>query len=436
MRDGARYNAIIELYDSVMETSKPADQIMHAYFRERKFIGSKDRRFIADGIYTLLRHYGRLNWWMQHAGMKEDGRSAVLLWLVLGVNASNDDIEYLFDGSGYGPGVLLGSERNALKRLDSKNFTHPDMPENIALECPDWAYDGLKTQFGDSFAAEMQAMQTEAPLDIRVNTLKAQRDEVMATLRKDDFKLRKSVYSPLGLRVEGRPPFSAHPAYQNGMFDIQDEGSQMLALLCGAKPGEWIVDFCAGAGGKTLALAAQMQNKGRIWACDIEQNRLENSRKRLRRSGVHCVEMQLLKNENDDWVKKHKQKADCVMIDAPCSGVGTWRRNPFMRWHNLGPTFQALTDVQQSILQSASRLVKTGGRLLYATCSMLPAENQLQVDRFLAANPDFKPVPLADMWAVTGFDAPQGLDLAVSSIQFTPAQHETDGFFISAMVRL
>ncbi len=436
MTPGARLAAVIDLYDLIIETQKPSDQVMQFYFRQRKYIGSKDRRFIADTTYTLLRHFSRLSWWVEKTGMNRNGRSVMLLWLALAEQRDMNDLYDLFDGSGYGPDSLSRFEKNKLENIVKHEFEHADMPENIRFECPDWAYDGLKQQFAGRFTIEMNAVMDEAPLDLRVNTLKSDRATIMKKLRRDDFVVHETPFSPYGLRVQGRPPFSAHPLYQDGQFDVQDEGSQLLSLLCGAKPGEWVTDFCAGAGGKTLALAAQMQNKGRIWACDIEENRLENSRKRLRRAGVHCVELKLLDDEHDDWVKKHKGKSDCVLIDAPCTGVGTWRRNPFSRWQNLGPSLSELLRLQKSILQSASRLTKSGGRLLYATCSLLPQENDAQVAAFLAENPTFQPVPLIELWQQTGVELPQGLDLSGSSLQLSPAQHKTDGFFISAMKRL
>lgn len=436
MTPGARISAIIKLYDMINDAKKPADQVLHTYFKQRKFVGSKDRKVIAETIYTILRHHARLTWWANEIGVENQGRPMMLLWLALGTSNDMDAINALFDGAGYGPDPLSLHEHDLVAALLKQDMMPSDMPEDIAMECPQWAYQSLKKCFGDNFRNEMQAMQEEAPLDMRVNTLKSDRPTVLTRLQQDGFGVTATPFSPLGLRVQGRPPFSMHPYYKQGWMEVQDEGSQLLALLCGAKPGEWVVDFCAGAGGKTLALAAQMQNKGRIWACDVEGYRLDNSRKRLRRAGIHCVETQLLDDEEDDWVRKHKDKADCVLIDAPCSGLGTWRRNPFVRWQNLGPNIKTLTGLQQSILQSASRLVKSGGRLLYATCSMLPEENQQQVDRFLQENPKFKAVPLHELWEGTGEPVPEGLDLSGSSLQLTPYQHETDGFFISAMKRI
>lgn len=436
MTPGARYAAVIKLYDMVMEANRPADQVLHLYFKQRKFIGSKDRRFIAETLFTVLRHFARLEWWAARYDVSTKGRAITLLWLALGTNCDLNDVRSLFDGAGYSPNPMSPHEMDVVAHALKQDMMPSDMPEDVAMECPEWAYQSLKKCYGDNFRDEMLAMQEEAPLDMRVNTLKAKREPVLKRLQKDGFEIAATPFSPLGLRVQGRPPFSMHPLYKDGWMEVQDEGSQMLALLCGVQSGEWVVDFCAGAGGKTLALAAQMQNKGRIWACDIEQNRLENSRKRLRRAGIHCVETQLLDDEEDDWVRKHKDKADCVLIDAPCSGLGTWRRNPFSRWQNLGPSVKALIAVQERILQSASRLVKPGGRLIYATCSMLPEENQEQVDKFLQANPKFKAVPLEDNWQRNGMELPEGLDLSVPSLQLTPRRHDTDGFFVSAMQRL
>lgn len=429
MTPSARIAAVIEIYDTILSVAKPSDQVLQTYFRSRKFIGSKDRKYIAEMLYQLLRHYARLNWWAEELDVTNDGRGCVLLWLSLGEGKDGDEIEELFSGEGYGAAILRESEVKLLDELAQQTIDTRDMPEAVRAECPDWAFASLKENFSDDFNDEMFAMQFEASLDLRVNTLRATRDKVLERLLDDHMDVAKTPYAPNGLRVSGRPAFSMHPLYQQGHIEVQDEGSQILAMLCGVKPGEWVVDFCAGAGGKTMALAAEMQNKGRIWACDTETTRLENARKRLRRADIHCVETKVLNNENDEWVKKHQGKADCVLIDAPCSGVGTWRRNPFARWQNLGPSLEELVAVQERILRSAARLVKPGGRLIYATCSMLPEENALQVKKFMAANPEFKPAPLSRFWSQSQ------LELDASMLQLTPFQHRTDGFFAAVMVR-
>lgn len=436
MTPGARLQTVIELHERVRANAKPADQTLHDYLRTRKFIGSKDRRAITDMVFGLLRHHARLSWWVQKTGMPDTGRAFVLLWLAIGVGKTRQDIAALFDGAGYAPASLTRFENDIIDDYAGLDFMPDDMPRDVRLECPSWAFADVEKQFGAKVDDELNALMDEAPLDMRVNTLKADRDSVLKKLRAPDFDARPTPFSPLGLRLAGRPAFSAHPLYRDGVIEVQDEGSQMLALLCGVKPGEAVVDFCAGAGGKTLALAAQMQNKGRIWACDIEELRLDNCRKRLRRAGVHCVTTQLLDDERDDWVKKHKGKADCVLIDAPCSGVGTWRRNPFSRWQSIGPDLKQLVTIQADILESAARLVKSGGRLVYATCSVLWRENQGQVEKFMAAHPEFRVVPLSDMWAKTGFDTPDGLNLSSHMLQMSPGRHGTDGFFIAVLKRL
>lgn len=431
MTPGARLSAVIHLYDEVRALDRPADQIMHAFFRQRKFIGSKDRRSIADQLYLLFRHDARLRWWAAKTGMKNDGRGLLQLWLGIAEGRDIAEVDELFDGTGYGPDRLSRFEYDLLKKWQGTDFIPKEMDQATRAECPEWAYKSLQKAFGTDFDHEMDAMQDEASLDVRINSLKDERASVLKKLQHDGMQAVPTPYSPLGIRIQGRPAFSVHPLFDKGHVEVQDEGSQLLSLLCGAKPGDWVVDFCAGAGGKTLALAAEMQNKGRIWACDIDGTRLENSRKRLRKAGVHCAELHKLSSETDDWVRKHKGKADIVLIDAPCSGVGTWRRNPFVRWQKMGLSLKQLLEVQGRILDSASRLVKPGGRLIYATCSMLPEENQQQVDRFLAEHAVFKSLDLA----TASGKMIEGLDLSTPSLQFTPARYQTDGFFISAMKR-
>lgn len=435
MTPAARICAVQELYDMVLKTPKPTDQVVQNYFRGRKYIGAKDRKAIAELIYDVLRHYGRLNWWADRLDMRHTGRLVLIIWYCLKEKWPIQNMHELFSGQKHAMDALTEGEIELIHHLKENTFEPTDMPDHVRNECPEWAYGGLKKNFDEYLNDEMVAMQIGAPLDIRVNTLKENRDAVFKRLQQDGMDVALTPFSPYGLRVQGRPPFSMHPLYQHGMIEVQDEGSQLLALLCGVTPGEWVVDFCAGAGGKTMALAAQLQNKGRIYACDVDERRLENARKRLRRSNVHCVETKVMSDQNDPWVKKHAGIADCVMIDAPCSGVGTWRRNPFARWQNLGPSLAELVPLQADILRSASRLVKSGGRLIYATCSMLPEENYNQVAQFLEANPDFHPVPLSDMWQRSGLDVVQSLDLSSHQLQLTPHQHQTDGFFVAAMRR-
>lgn len=434
MTPAARIAATIKIIDAILHTQKPSDQVMHTYLQQRRYIGSKDRKAIATLVYTLLRHYARLTWWCEQKHANISGRNFILLWLALGERKSMPEIQSLFGGAAYAPDALTQGEFNFLQKVHGNSLEIKSMPIGIQCECPPQYQHALQNAWGDQFKTEMQGLDSEAPLDIRVNTLKATRDDVFARLKQDGFDVSLTPLSPLGLRVQGRPPFSVHPLYKQGWFEIQDEGSQLLALLCGVKPSEWGADLCAGAGGKTLALAAAMKNKGRLWACDVDARRLENSKLRIKRAGIDCVELQPLKDMRDQWIKKHANKCDFVLVDAPCSGTGTWRRSPYSRWQHLGPALPELTDMQSTALNAAAPMVKPGGRLVYATCSLLPQENEKQIATFLESHPDFKPVPLCDMWTrATDLPIPDNLDLSKHFIALTPARHNTDGFFVGVV---
>lgn len=434
MTPAARLAATIKIIDGILHTAKPSDQVMHTYLQQRRYIGSKDRKAIATLTYTLLRHYARLTWWCEQTHIQPTGRNFVILWLALGERKPLNEIFSNFGGAAYAPDALSPGEQKWLTKIHGKTLESKQMPIGIACECPPQYQHSLQNAWGDQFKTEMDGLDSEAPLDIRVNTLKTTRDEVFTRLKQDGFDVSLTPLSPVGIRVQGRPPFSVHPLYKQGWFEIQDEGSQLLALLSGVKPGEWGADLCAGAGGKTLALAAMMKNKGRLWACDVEERRLENGKLRIKRAGIDCVELQPLKSMSDPWIKKHKEKCDFVLIDAPCSGTGTWRRSPFSRWQQLGPSIDDLTEMQSTALDAAAPMVKTGGRLIYATCSLLPQENDKQVKKFLDDHPDFQPVPLAVMWnRVTDQPIPENLDLSKHTLSLTPAKHNTDGFFVSVV---
>lgn len=409
MKASAHIQTAIELLDLASASDRPSDAVISAFFRDNRYIGSKDRAAISDLVFDLFRHTARLNWWTQQG----KARARMLAYLVFVQKKSVQDIAGLFNGEKYAPYKLSPEENGILSTYVGKDYTPATMPEDVANECPPWAYASLKARFGNAFAKEMQALLLEAPLDIRVNTLKTTRDDVLAALKKQKTEAQPTPYATTGIRVQGRPALSQTDLYKNGSIEIQDEGSQLLAALVDAQPGMAVVDFCAGAGGKTLAIAATMKNKGRLVACDIMERRLLHSRERLKRAGVDNCELRPLKSETDDWVKRNESKFDRVLIDAPCSGTGTWRRNPDSRWKVLGPSVNELTLIQARILASAARLVKAGGQLVYATCSLLPEENEKQVEAFLESHKDFTLVP-----------APAGPYLSL-----TPHTHNTDGFF-------
>ena len=290
----------------------------------------------------------------------------------------------------------------------------------------------MRAAMGDRFAVEMRTLLDAAPLDLRINPVKANRESAIKALARARITAEPTQWSPLGLRVQGRPPLGAVDAFKDGLVEIQDEGSQLVAIAVAPKPGQQVVDFCAGAGGKTLAIAALMKNKGRVVACDVLAGRLKRAAERFRRAGLHNIEAHPLSSERDPWVKRHKRKFDRVLVDAPCSGTGTWRRNPDSRWRQLGPGLEELVPLQANILDSAARLVKPGGRLIYATCSLLPEENEKQIAAFLESHPDFTVLPVAEVWAEEGAGTPPSEG---PYLRLTPARHDTDGFFAAVMVR-
>jgi 16S rRNA (cytosine967-C5)-methyltransferase len=283
----------------------------------------------------------------------------------------------------------------------------------------------------------MGALRVEAPLDLRVNTLKTTPEEARAALALDGVETKPTALSPLGLRAQGRPPLANLASFKSGLIEVQDEGSQLAALLVDARPGMRVADFCAGAGGKTLAMAAAMENKGRIVACDVLQGRVERAATRLQRAGAHNVERRGLTSERDPWVKRHAGGFERVLVDAPCSGMGTWRRNPDAKWKLTPDYLKELLDLQQRILDSAARLVKGGGRLIYATCSLLPEENEAQIERFLAQHADFAVLPMADVWrdSIGRHKDAAPCPAGDAYLRLTPAQHGTDGFFVAVLPR-
>jgi 16S rRNA (cytosine967-C5)-methyltransferase len=306
------------------------------------------------------------------------------------------------------------------------------MPRAVACNLPGWLEPPLVAVYGRHLEDEMAALNAPAPIDLRVNMLKADRGAARRALAGDGIAAEPTPWSPLGLRLKRRAPLSLTAAFKEGLVEVQDEGSQVAALLAGARPGMRVVDFCAGAGGKTLALAAQMQNRGKLVACDTAAWRLERAGKRLRRAGISNVERRVLSSERDLWVKHHAKSFELVFVDAPCLGIGSWRRNPDAKWRTRPQDLAELVGRQRDILASAARLVKPGGRLVYVTCSLLREENEGQAEAFLADHPEFALVPAARAWAETiGGASPAGDDF----LRLTPARHGTDGFFVAIFER-
>jgi len=416
-----RLHAALELIAEVERTPRPADAVVSAWFRARRDLRDADRGEISDLLYAVLRARARLGWWLAKYDRPATPRNRLLAWLALGRVRTRDQIQGLF--------ALTEAERRLLGSLQGGSLDHPDMPEAVRAECPDWALEPLRRRFGDAFAAEMAAMLTPAPLDLRVNPLRATREAVLAELRRRGLAAEACRMAPYGIRVPERPSLARVPMLKTGEAEIQDEGSQLVAMLVDARAGERVVDFCAGAGGKTMAIAAQMANRGLVVACDVQEGRLKRAGERFRGAGLHNIQTRLLSSERDKWVKRHKGGFDRVLVDAPCSGTGTWRRNPDARWRAEDAGLEALAALQANILDSAARLVKPGGRLVYATCSLLPQENEARVEAFVAGHPEFRVVPLGE--AAPEIAGEGGGDF----LSLTPARHGTDGFFAAVMVR-
>lgn len=431
MTPGARLQAAIELLDEIEGSQAPADSLIEGYFRRRRYAGSKDRRSVADTVYGLLRRRARLSWWAERSGVEPSPRTlAIAAATVDGGGA--EAARALFDGSGYGPTPLSGDEAHLVAALDHTPLDHPDMPACVALEFPCWLEDPLVAVFGGDLEAALSALNQPATVDLRSNAIKVDRDTARHALAEDGITATPTDLSPLGLRLDQHRKLGSTEAYRSGLVEVQDEGSQLVALLTAAEPGMTVIDFCAGAGGKALALAAAVGNHGRVLACDVEAARLERLEKRRERARAHCIATRTLCSEDDPWVVGQAGMAERVLLDVPCSGTGTWRRTPEAKWRLTPERLADLSALQGRILDSAARLVAPGGRLIYATCSLLGVENEGQVERFLTSQPGFAPLPVTRVWSETiGGNGPDGDPW----LRLAPHSHGTDGFFVAILER-
>ncbi len=427
MMTSGRIAAAIELLE-IIETARkrPADAVANDYFRMRRFIGSGDRRAVSDRVWSVLRARRRLEWWL--TGVPVTARLLIAASLLTEGWASSG-VAQTYSGGQYAAPALNAAEKAALAKIEGHTLDHPAMPEPVRLEVPDWIFPHLAARFGAATAAELAALLGEAPLDLRANLLKATREEAQAALAAEGWEARPTPLSPWGLRIDGRRPVTSGPAFQTGLVEIQDEGSQLIAIMVDAHPGMRVVDWCAGAGGKTLAMAGRMRNRGQIVACDVSKSRLEGAIPRLRRAGAHNVERHLVE-PGDKWLKRRAGTFDRVLVDAPCTGTGTWRRNPDARLRLTETDLAELVPKQAMILDTAQSLVRKGGRLVYATCSLLMEENEMQVAGFLQRHPDFAVVPLPRAWPL---DTP--VPCPSDYLSLTPARHGTDGFFAAVLER-
>ena len=429
MTPAARISSAIDLLEALEAGARrPADAIANEFFRARRYIGSGDRKSVSDRAWRVMRSQRRLDWWLAQSAAPTSPRLLVAASLML-EGWTPDGVAQAFSGGQYAAPPLDTAEQAVVRRMEGHTLDHPAMPEAIRLELSDWILPRLQARFGDMLAAEMAIMAEPATLDLRVNTLKTTRDAALAALAEEGILAAPTPLSPWGLRVAERRAVTGGAAFQSGMVEIQDEGSQLIAALVGAAPDMRVVDWCAGAGGKTLALAMAMGNRGHIVACDVHATRLDGAVRRLRRAGVHNVERHLVE-AGDKWAKRRAGGFDRVLVDAPCTGTGTWRRNPDARRRLQPRDLDELLPKVADILDVAQRLVRNGGRLVYATCSMLREENEDQVSAFLSRHPEFAVVPLDRAWTL-----PAPVPCAGPFLALTPRQHATDGFFAAVLER-
>ncbi len=436
VKPAAQIQAAIAILDILTESlagkdRRPADATLAAYFKANRYIGAKDKGVISELVYLVLRQKAALEWWLTQGGLVASGRNWVLAALLFLKEKSPGDLEALFSGEKHAPAPLSIYEQKWVRHVYRKPLLSSDMPMDARFNIPDWCVPLLEAQWGSTLADELAALSQEAPVDLRVNTLKVpSRDALVSRLRKDKWNAHPTALSPIGIRLTKRVALFAHTAFAEGLFEVQDEGSQLVALATEAKAGQRVIDFCAGAGGKTLAIAALMKNKGKILAFDTSAKRMEQMNVRLKRAGVDTVEKHVIDHEHDKFLKRHHASADIVLVDAPCTGSGTWRRNPDLKWRTSKTDLDELVELQQRILYSAAKLVKAGGRLVYATCSILKNENDQQVDKFLVDHPHFRVVTPEKLWnnSPTLRDRYRG-----NTLSLTPFRDGTDGFFIAVL---
>lgn len=438
MLPAARTEAAIYLLGKIAQERRAADDIVRAWFQARRFVGSKDRRDIRERVYGVLRRITRLDWHLGFEGSQQPtARERVLADLML---EGADPAEH-FDGSPHGPKPLNEAEQAIAERLKGKTLNDPDMPSYAQAEIPQWLAAKIEPLFGAAFLREMAALNEPAPMDLRVALARVTRAQAQQALNKSGVKAKYTPLSPLGLRIEAHTDIARTPAFKKGLVEVQDEGSQLLSLLVGAKPSMAVVDYCAGAGGKTLAIADRMglqggHSAGRLVACDIDETRLSRMDRRLYRARLNDLVERHVLGSGDLWAETNAGQFDRVLVDAPCTGSGTWRRHPEQKKRLTEDRLAELMAAQDDVLNGAANLVKPGGRLIYATCSLLREENEDRLDAFLKNHPEFKVTPIQTIWAET-FNGEPCPDMPGESpyLRLTPAQHGTDGFFVGVLER-
>jgi 16S rRNA (cytosine967-C5)-methyltransferase len=415
---GLHRNQLVALGDAIERVAAldmPADAALAAFFREHAEIGARDRAFVSDGVFAYLRRKRSL----ETLAQTNRPRALALAVAVRDFNHSVRELEPLVNAS------------DARWLADFKGRLHNALPAAVAADVPDWLWERLGEIYGEADRASLtHAWQSPAPLDLRANVLKTTRDAALAALSAEGLSVAPTPFAPFGMRIDGRPSLARHPWLADGRVEVQDEGSQLVGLLTAPRRTDMVVDFCAGAGGKTLLLGAMMRSQGRLYAFDVSAKRLARLTPRLARSGLSNVHPQVIANERDTKVKRLAGKIDRVLVDAPCTGFGTLRRNPDLKWRQTPADVAELTAKQARIVDAAATLVKPGGRLVYATCSVLPEENDAIVDAFLASHPDFEERDVAALLVQAGVPLDTG-----KRLRLRPDVHRCDGFFAAVLER-
>jgi len=412
MTPAARVQAAIEILEGLSASRLPADRYIREFFRARRYAGSKDRAAIGGRVYDVFRHRAFCAW-----RMGSQAPRALAIGALLREGASADDVATLFSGGGYGPAALTDDERARIALVPQ------EAPLCVKGEYPQFLEPELTRAFGDRLLDEMAAMQARAPVDLRVNTLKAMRDDVLKALGSDGKEAFATRFSPFAIRLPaGTTGLEKTKLFESGAFEFQDEAAQIAVLLCSAKPGMRVLDLAAGAGGKSLALAALMRDQGEIVASDIDPNRLRQLAPRAERAGTSIIATR---------DPRPGETFDLVIADAPCSGSGTWRRQPENKWRLTPEGLAQLNRIQDELLARAAAYVKPGGRLVYATCSVLPCENKDRIELFRASHPDFAIRNASQIWRESvGSEPPPG---TATFFKATPRSTDTDGFFAAVM---
>jgi 16S rRNA (cytosine967-C5)-methyltransferase len=417
MHPKALLDACAELVRLTLQFNHPADAVVSRFFRDNRNLGPRERATLSETVFQVLRK----KLLFEHMARSGSGAKEKRL-AILGFAGPRDFVK----------SALNDTEKKWLDMCDS--IQKADLMSQHVHNLPDWLVQPLKAQLGDEFEALALSLQQSGTLDLRVNDLNEKRGEVQKELTAAGIVCEPTPYSPWGLRLQGKPSLAKVKAFERGAVEVQDEGSQLLALLLDAHRGEMVVDFCAGAGGKTLAIGASMRNTGRLYAMDTSAHRLDALKPRLARSQLSNVHPAAIAHERDDRVKRLAGKIDRVLVDAPCTGLGTLRRNPDLKWRQKPEAIADVAATQTAILDSAARLLKSGGRLVYATCSVLPQENEEIANLFSAAHPDFVVLPVFEELSRLKVANAQTL-CAGNFLRLWPHRHGTDGFFAAVWVR-